>query len=242
MSAKELDALIEQTVRDPRVPSRARGIIERVFRERDLGDDARTAFVAQAIVLARESVDNRHLRETLAWLHRLAAMVDDATGASARKSEARRPHDEPSEAYFSPGNDCLDAILGAFDGARERVDVCVFTITDDRIRDAMLRAKRRGVVLRVITDNDKALDEGSDVKTLERAGVPVRIDLTEAHMHHKFAVFDGRRLLTGSYNWTRSAANVNAENVLFTGDATLVRAFSDAFETLWERYAPRSSR
>ena len=241
MSAKELDALIEQTVRDPRVPARARGIIERVFRERDLDDDARTAFVAQAIVLARGAVEQPHLRQTLAWLHRLAAMVDGAPAARP-SADAHPPKGEASEAYFSPGNDCLDAILRAFEGARERVDVCVFTITDDRIRDAMLRAKRRGVALRVITDNDKALDEGSDVKALERAGVAVRIDLTEAHMHHKFALFDARRILTGSYNWTRSAANFNAENVLVTADPTLVRAFSDAFEALWARYEARAAR
>ena len=30
----------------------------------------------------------------------------------------------------------------------------------------------------------------------------------DGHMHHKFAIFDGERLINGSYNWTRGAANV----------------------------------
>ncbi len=38
------------------------------------------------------------------------------------------------------------------------------------------------------------------------------------HMHHKFALFDGGRLLTGSYNWTRGAAETNYENVIDTTD------------------------
>lgn len=54
-------------------------------------------------------------------------------------------------------------------------------------------------------------------------------------MHHKYAVADGRLLLTGSYNWTRSAASENEENVLVTSSAALVAAFESNFEALWSR-------
>ena len=66
------------------------------------------------------------------------------TPASPRARAARSSGCSPSaRAFFSPGEDCLDAIRDAFDGARRPADVCVFTITDDRIRDAMLAARRR---------------------------------------------------------------------------------------------------
>ncbi len=253
MSQRELDALFERTLRDPRIPASTRTILERALAETGFDDDDRAEFVARAMAFARDAVGDAHLRQTLGWLRHLADLVDatplaaprpKSTAKSAKapkttQAEAAREEGDTS-AYFSPGSDCLDAILREFDRAKERADVCVFTITDDRIRDAMLRAKRRGVALRVITDGDKSYDEGSDVAALERAGVPVRADRTEAHMHHKFAVFDGRRLLTGSYNWTRSAANVNAENVIVTRDASLVRAFSAEFDSLWGRYATRA--
>jgi phosphatidylserine/phosphatidylglycerophosphate/cardiolipin synthase-like enzyme len=113
----------------------------------------------------------------------------------------------------------------------------VFTVTDDRISDAMLAAHKRGVRLRVITDNDKAFDLGSDVQRLGAAGVAVRVDRTQFHMHHKFALFDGRRLLNGSYNWTRGAARDNEENVVVTDDAALIAAFQGTFDQLWERLA-----
>ena len=54
-------------------------------------------------------------------------------------------------------------------------------------------------------------------------------------MHNKYALFDNRRLLTGSYNWTRSAAKCNEENFIITSDAKLVKAFSCAFEQLWNK-------
>ena len=53
-------------------------------------------------------------------------------------------------------------------------------------------------------------------------------------MHHKYAVFDRRCLLTGSYNWTRSAAKNNEENFIITYDPRLVSEFLAAFEELWD--------
>ena len=79
-------------------------------------------------------------------------------------------------------------------------------------------------------------DLGSDVARLARSGVSVRFDHSDAHMHHKFAVFDRRLLLTGSFNWTRSASSENHENIVLTSDARLVGAFSREFEALWEAF------
>jgi phosphatidylserine/phosphatidylglycerophosphate/cardiolipin synthase-like enzyme len=56
-------------------------------------------------------------------------------------------------------------------------------------------------------------------------------------MHHKFAVFDRRSVLTGSYNWTRSAFRANQENTILTEDPTLVRLFEGEFERLWRRFS-----
>ena len=68
----------------------------------------------------------------------------------------------------------------------------------------------------MVSDNEKAYDPGSDTLRFARAGVPVKIDDSPYHMHHKFALFDGDVLLTGSYNWTRGAADNNEENLILT--------------------------
>jgi phosphatidylserine/phosphatidylglycerophosphate/cardiolipin synthase-like enzyme len=147
-----------------------------------------------------------------------------------------------AEVWWSPGDDCLEAIYRRIDDADRRIDVCVFTITDDRLAQALLAAHRRGVAIRVITDNDKAEDEGSDVHRLHRAGLEVRVDRTEYHMHHKFAVFDGRYALTGSYNWTRGAARNNEEHIVVTDDPRLVEPLASGFERLWRSLGPEPSR
>lgn len=69
-----------------------------------------------------------------------------------------------------------------------------------------------------------------------RTGIPCKMDSgNAAHMHHKFALFDGRRLMTGSFNWTRSASEQNEENLIVTADPVLVKAFSERFELLWSK-------
>ena len=78
--------------------------------------------------------------------------------------------------------------------------------------------------MRIISDDDKQFDEGSDIHALREAGVPLRIDDSPFHMHHKFALVDGAWLLNGSFSWTRSASVNNEENLLVTDDAVLIGA------------------
>lgn len=92
--------------------------------------------------------------------------------------------------------------------------------------------------IRVVSDDDKSGDLGSDIERLAEAGVSVRIDRTPVHMHHKFAIFDGDMLMTGSYNWTRSANDENHENLLVTFDPALVAAYTKELERVWSQAMP----
>lgn len=210
------------------MPEGARALLRATLAKGPPSAEEVASYCAETLRFARRGADDAALRSTLAW-------VIDTLRLAWPTPETKTP---AAEAFFSPGEDCLEAIREGFDRARRRADVCVFTITDDRITTAMLEAHRRGVQLRVISDNDKSYDVGSDIERLTRAGIAVRIDRTEHHMHHKFAIFDGEVLLTGSYNWTRSAAQNNEENIVVTREGALVRGFSEEFERLWKRFAP----
>lgn len=174
--------------------------------------------------LAIEAASNKDSSQLLSWFYEGAKLV----------LVAERETDKTEErAFFSPGESCREAILAKLSSAKTSVDICVFTISDDIISKAVLLAHKRGVRVRIITDNDKSLDMGSDVEYLYKEGVPLRTDLTKVHMHHKFAIFDSEYLLTGSYNWTRSAATSNYENIVILNDPQLVRSFKNEFGRLW---------
>lgn len=135
--------------------------------------------------------------------------------------------------YFSPSEDCRNAIIKEIKSAKQELRICVFTISDDRITDAILEAHSRNVTITIITDNDKTLDVGSDIGFLSKKGIRIKIDTTSNHMHHKFMIVDGRSVTTGSYNWTNSAAKYNQENIIVTADKAVVSAFSKEYNRLW---------
>ena len=138
------------------------------------------------------------------------------------------------EAFFSTHERLREQAIEEIHRAQEFIDVCVFTISDNYISEALIAKKKEGVRVRIITDNDKMYDKGSDIKWLFSEKIPVKMDDNDAHMHHKFAIFDRKRLLNGSFNWTRSATEKNQENFLVTTSKKLVDAYEDQFDHLWE--------
>jgi|SRR5579871_1344443 len=138
------------------------------------------------------------------------------------------------KAYFSPGHDCRNAIIKEIQEATLQLKICVFTISDDLITQAILDAHRKKVSVTIITDNDKTHDLGSDIHELFKRGIPVKMDMTSNHMHHKFMLTDNDALITGSYNWTNSAAKYNQENIILTRDKQAVKLFDDEYNRLWK--------
>ncbi len=143
---------------------------------------------------------------------------------------------QDSAVFFSPGEACRQAVIDQLKQATTSVDICVFTISDNRISNVIEDCHRKGVPIRLITDDEKMNDTGSDIAHLIKTGIEVKIDDSRFHMHHKFAIFDRERVLTGSYNWTRSAADYNQENILLTDDQRVVAGYRQEFEKLWDQF------
>lgn len=227
MEFAELDRALRDSVADLRLDNTEKSGLRSAVASSGTDDVRRVR--NRAFDIARELMLEQPARtlEALHWLEQVVKTLDAAT--------APAPH--VTQAYFAPGDACLRKLRELIAGARERIDVCVFTISDDRLTDALLDAHARKVALRVLSDNDKRFDTGSDIARLHRTGVPVRLDDTPFHMHHKFALFDGRVLANGSFNWTRSATAQNEENLVVTDDPALTRWFAARFEALWEAFA-----
>ncbi|MBF6024473.1 phospholipase D-like domain-containing protein [Lysobacter niastensis] len=182
----------------------------------------------RAFDMARElvAVEGADSLAALRWLEQVVRTLDLSSLPAAAGTTA----------FFTPGDSCLHKLRELCRGSRTSIDACVYTIADDRLSDELATAHKRGVRVRIISDNDKRFDEGSDVARLAELGIDVRVDDTPFHMHHKFAVFDGDQLANGSFNWTRSASTSNHENLVVSRDAYLVRCFGGQFERMWERF------
>ena len=163
---------------------------------------------------------------------------------------------EKTDVLFFPESDCEDDdrpiyrrqrgrnllyLLETLSSAKQSIDVCVFTISCSDLVEVLIDAHCRGVVVRVITDIEMEGASGSEVEGLRRAGVEVRTDFTSYFMHHKFALVDGRQVVTGSLNWTVKGLYGNQENVVVSSNRSLVEPFSQHFQLLWDHYHPSNA-
>ena len=151
------------------------------------------------------------------------------------------------EVYFSPDGGAQDAIVERIEGAERAIDVAMYALTNREIAWALVRAHERGVEVRVLLDGDfDASCKYSKNTFLSRHGVNVKLDRShivggevQGYMHNKFAVVDGKVVITGSYNWTASAEHRNDENLLIITDAPkLCRKYESQFVKLWTRGEP----
>jgi PLD-like domain len=83
------------------------------------------------------------------------------------------------QSYFFPSKESYSAFLSALNSARSTLDICVFSITDDDTADALIAAKKRGVKIRIITDDQQAAIKGADAARLQKDyGIPYKTDHT----------------------------------------------------------------
>ena len=58
--------------------------------------------------------------------------------------------------------------------------------------------------------------------------------LTPKSMHHKVIIVDGQIVITGSYNFSKSAKTRNDENTLILHNPEIAELYIEEFERVWE--------
>jgi phosphatidylserine/phosphatidylglycerophosphate/cardiolipin synthase-like enzyme len=136
---------------------------------------------------------------------------------------------------FSRAERCDDLLTGLIKGSKDRIYVAIYSFTSDRLAEALIEARRRGVDVRVVMERREANVTGSEYPRLLGAGVDVRLDANPGLMHHKFMVIDGEIVVTGSYNWSAAAEERNDENLVVIRDRGVAGAYEREFERIWSQ-------
>ncbi len=143
------------------------------------------------------------------------------------------------DTYFSPNGGAADYIIGFIDKTKNSLDIAVYSLTHDKIAEAIIRAKHRGVKIRVLTDYLQSKGGGSDDELLESAGVLLRRDTQSGLMHHKFAISDNNAIGLGSFNWSINADTRNMENWNVCRIKYVIDNYNREFEKIWELNKPK---
>ena len=136
--------------------------------------------------------------------------------------------------YFSPSNHCENNIVRFINKSKKQIDVAIYSLNNDRIVEALKKAHKRSVKIRILTDRLQASNRSSKVRELHDYGINIRVHSKHRIEHNKFAIFDKRVVTSGSFNWTNPATHKNSENcVFFIRNKNAVEEYQERFDYLW---------
>lgn len=123
--------------------------------------------------------------------------------------------------FFSPVDAINKHVVAAINAAKKNVRFLAFSYTDKAISQAMIAAHKRNVLVQGVMENQNVKGTGSAFPALQSAGVDILADGNCYIMHHKTIIIDDQIVITGSYNFTKSAEQSNDENLLIIDSPSL---------------------
>jgi len=159
--------------------------------------------------------------------------VEDRFGDASRKdtpSPVLEVEGTVVENLFSPDDGVAHRIVQLLSQARSSIEFMAFAFTSEELAEAMLDRSRSGVAVRGVFEASQVAGGASQFSRLRDAGLDVRLDGNPRNLHHKVILIDGQIVITGSYNFSRSAEIRNDENVLIMHNPELAQAYRAEFE------------
>ena len=137
---------------------------------------------------------------------------------------------------FSPQDKIIDnEIIPIIQKAKKSIYIPIFFITHKEIQDALIKAHKRGVDIKIINDATNAHSKYTIHKELRKSGIKVKTENYAGKMHMKAMFVDGRISIIGSMNFTKSANNKNDENIIIIDNEEIARYFQKTFIYLWNK-------
>lgn len=142
--------------------------------------------------------------------------------------------------YFTdPSNPAADQMSGgpdeplveALDAARLSIDAAMYSLSLRSVRQALVRAHRRGVEVRVVMESDNL--DASNPQALKEAGIPILGDRRQGLMHNKFMVIDRADVWTGSMNFTQTGTYSDRNNLIKIHSPRLAADYEAEFNEMF---------
>ncbi len=135
---------------------------------------------------------------------------------------------------FGAEADELALLKAEIEGAAHSIHSMTFVFSLEELAEAMLlRAARGGLRLQGVFERRNSRASWSQLPTLRCAGADMRVDGNPNAMHHKVIIIDARTVITGSFNFSKSAARGNDENIVIIDDAAIAGLYLDEWRRIW---------
>jgi phosphatidylserine/phosphatidylglycerophosphate/cardiolipin synthase-like enzyme len=134
------------------------------------------------------------------------------------------------ENYFSPKDEVMAKLVDYVLAAKKSIHFYAFTYTHADLSGAMISQFQNGLDVQGVIEN-RGASQGALVP-LYCAKVPVKTDGNKYTMHHKVIVIDGEIVITGSFNFTKSADEANDDNILVIHSPALAKLYEEEYQRI----------
>jgi phosphatidylserine/phosphatidylglycerophosphate/cardiolipin synthase-like enzyme len=181
-----------------------------------------------------------------AWIDTVA-YADHANAPNTTLARRYPIHPIDPELNFAPASGSANyrtRSVTAYNAETEKIDVIMYRITDQAHVDAIIAAFRRGVPVRVYTEQvvyrqTNYIWHSMSVDKMWAAGIPIRIRGHLGQNHQKSVLLYSQKMtIFGSSNWTTSSADRQHEHNYFTKKPHIFQWFVDQFERKWHNTNP----
>ncbi|GAB4398389.1 MAG: phospholipase D-like domain-containing protein [Anaerolineales bacterium] len=139
-----------------------------------------------------------------------------------------------------------EILIQYIETAQTSIHIAAFEFNLTPVAQALIAAKKRGVDVRWVTDDEHGIEADTEdgrgqFAMLKKANIPVRDDGRSALMHNKFIIFDGATVWTGSTNLTVNGNFRNNNNVIVLHSPQIAAIYEREFNEMWNgEFGPTS--
>ena len=156
--------------------------------------------------------------------HQQIVLTDLKDASPALKANTDLPKIELC--FTPPKKHCAHLIAELIGKAQSSVYMQAYGLTHPEIIDSLLKAKQKGVEVKLLLDRSNLSPRYSSMlQELRQAGIEVMIDRVPGIAHNKVIIIDELKTITGSFNFTVSADTRNAENVVIIEDRKVAKNY-----------------
>lgn len=116
--------------------------------------------------------------------------------------------------------------------SNSKIQVAVAWFTNKELLGYLTEKVKMNISVQILISDD-IMNLRLSFDEFIREGGKLMILSSERFLHEKFSIFDSKRVLVGSYNWTYGAEYKNHESIIASDHDNLLKAYTIRFTKLW---------
>ena len=136
---------------------------------------------------------------------------------------------------FAPEGDEISALTAEIARAEHSIRFMTFVFSLEELAEAMLnQAASHALAIEGVFEDRNSTASWSQLPALHCAGAAIRQDGNRYILHHKVIIIDENTVITGSFNFSRSAAERNDENIVIVRNAVIAGLYLEEWHRIWD--------